>query len=209
MDREDAPEETGRGCAGREFSGIREHVRGVLTRQGSHGMDHIDRVTALCERIGREEHADMDILIPAALLHDIARPLEKQHGIPHHEEGARMAASYLSSIGYDKSKIPAIVSAIRTHRFKSAERPETLEAQILSDADKLDALGAVGIARTFMRAGEHGTSMADGVRHFHDKLLKLPGLMHTRTGQRFARDRHAFLREFLERIGDETGEPAI
>jgi uncharacterized protein len=179
------------------------YVRTVLDRPGSHGLDHIGRVTAMCEWIGREEHADLGILIPAALLHDIARPLEKEHGIPHELEGARMAEEYLSSIRYDARKIPAIAHAIRTHRFRSTEKPETLEARILSDADKLDAMGAIGIARTFMRAGEHGGTIQDGLDHFRDKLLTLPGLMYTDTGRRIAAERSAILVRFRDLL---TGE---
>jgi len=182
---------------------IRDHVRTVLCNGGPHGFDHVERVTALCERIGGAEGADMAILIPAALLHDIARPLEKEQGIPHEKEGARMAEEYLASIGYDASAVPAIAAAIRTHRFTTAAEPESLEAQILSDADKLDALGAVGIARTFMRAGEHGTTMQDGIDHFYEKLLKLPDRMYTKTARQIAGERHAFLLRFLALLEDE------
>ena len=120
-----------------EMDTIREYVRTVLDKPGSHGYDHVERVTAMCQRIGREEHADPAILIPAALLHDIARPLEKERGIPHELEGARMAEEFLRSIHYEDRCIPPIVHAIRTHRFRSEERPATSEAKILSDADKI------------------------------------------------------------------------
>jgi uncharacterized protein len=184
---------------------IRCHVRDVLGTTGSHGMDHTERVTGLCRIIGKCEHADLDILIPAALLHDIARPLEKEKGLPHEMEGARMAEAYLVSINYHPEFIPAISAAIRSHRFRSDEKPATPEAKILSDADKLDALGAVGIARTFMRAAEHGGDINDAVMHFHDKLLKLKDLMFTETGRDIARERHAFLITFLEILEQETG----
>ena len=145
----------------------------------------------------------MAILIPAALLHDIARPIEKTQGIPHEEEGARIAEQYLRSIHYDENRIPAIAGAIRTHRFRSKELPATLEAKILSDADKLDAMGASGIARTFMRAAEHGGGIDDAIAHFHDKLLKLGELMYTGSGRRIAKTRHAFLISFLEALDEE------
>lgn len=186
---------------------IRDHARTVMGTGGSHGFDHVGRVTALCERIGMAEGADMAILIPAALLHDIARPQEMECGIPHEQEGARMAEEYLTSIGYPAGAVRAIAAAIRTHRFTTAEEPKSPEARILSDADKLDALGAVGIARTFMRAGEHGTTMQDGINHFHEKLLKLPDRMYTKTGRQIAAERHAFLLRFLQRMEDETRVP--
>lgn len=184
---------------------IRIYARSQLGEAGSHGMDHTERVTSLCRVIGQHEAADMDILIPAALLHDIARPLEKERGLPHEAEGARMAEAFLVSIHYNSRLIPAICAAIRTHRFRSQERPESPEAKCLSDADKLDALGAVGIARTFMRAAEHGGSMDDAVMHFHDKLLKLKSLMYTETGRKIALERHAFLELFLKALAEETG----
>ncbi|MEI7857743.1 MAG: HD domain-containing protein [Methanomicrobiales archaeon] len=183
---------------------IRKYAWSQLGEAGSHGMDHTERVTRLCRIIGPREDADMDILIPAALLHDIARPLEKERGLPHEAEGARMAEVFLVSIHYNSYLIPPICAAIRTHRFRSQERPESPEAKILSDADKLDALGAVGIARTFMRAAEHGGNMDDAVLHFHDKLLKLKGLMYTETGRTIANERHALLELFLKALAEET-----
>jgi uncharacterized protein len=178
-----------------------------MTEPGSHGLDHVLRVTALCERIGREEKADREVLIPAALFHDIARPAEKENGIPHEEAGAAMAERYLRSIRYDEDRIVRIAHAIRTHRYRSTMRPETLEARILSDADKLDAMGAVGIARTFIRAGEHRGDIGDAVGHMHDKLLNLKDLMYTGTGKRLAAERHNVLLRFLETLRDETGLP--
>jgi len=185
---------------------ILDHARTVMGNSGSHGFDHVGRVTALCERIGTAEGANMAILVSAALLHDIARPLEKERGIPHEQEGARVAEEYLASIGYPASAIPAITAAIRTHRFRSVEKPVSLEARILSDADKLDALGAVGIARTFLRAGEHGTMITDGIDHVHEKLLRLPGLMYTKTARQIAQERHAFLVQFLGRLEEEMAD---
>ena len=182
---------------------IRAYVHEVLGPSGSHGLDHIERVTAMCERIGRIEHADMAVLIPAALLHDIARPLEAAQGIPHEQEGARMAELFLSALPYPAGSIPAIAHAIRAHRFRSTETPATLEARILSDADKLDAMGAVGIARTFMRAGEHQGTIDDAVRHFDEKLLNLSGLMYTGTGRTIANERHALLSRFRAALNEE------
>jgi uncharacterized protein len=149
------------------------------------------------------EHAVMDILIPAALLHDIARPLENEQGIPHETEGAKMAGEYLASIRYNPSYIGEIEAAIRTHRYRSAEKPRTLEARILSDADKLDAMGAFGIARTFIRAAEHGGSIDNAIFHFHDKLLKLNEHMYTPTGREIAKKRHAVLVSFLANLDEE------
>lgn len=187
-----------------ELAKIRQYVRSVLEKSGSHGLDHTDRVFHMCRFIGCRENADLLILLPAALLHDVARPLEKEKGLPHEAEGARMAEEYLTSIGYDPDRILMIAAAIRTHRFSSGEDPEMPEAKILSDADKLDAMGAVGIARTFLRAGEHAGGIDDAVAHFHDKLLKLPDRMYTKTGRQIAMERKKLLISFLTALEDET-----
>jgi uncharacterized protein len=186
---------------------IRQYIKEVFNQPGSHGLDHVLRVEYLCKVIGKEENADMGVLLPAALFHDIARPLERQTGMPHEEEGARMAEHYLRSVRYDERSIRNIAHAIRTHRYRSIKKPETLEAWILSDADKLDAMGAVGIARTFIRAGEHGGEISDAVDHMHNKLLNLNGLMYTETAKRLAEERHRYLCLFLETLEEEITLP--
>jgi len=188
-----------------KFDSIRKYAETAMRQSGSHGFDHVLRVIRLCERIGIDEHAEMRVLIPAALLHDIARPLEKEKGIPHEIAGAKIAELYLISIGYPEEYISPVTRAIRTHRYSTGDRPEFLEAQILSDADKLDAMGAVGVARTFLRAAEHGGGIENAVGHFHEKLLNLGGLMYTESGRRIARERHAFLEQFLAALEEETG----
>jgi uncharacterized protein len=187
-----------------KISLIWDYVHTTLTQPGSHGLDHIQRVVSLCEVIGREENADMTVLLPAAILHDIARPIETQEGVPHEEAGAQMAERYLRSIAYDEETIRNITHAIRTHRYRSVRKPETLEARILSDADKLDAMGATGIARTFIRAGEHHGEIRDAVFHIHDKLLNLNGLIYTEPAKRLAEKRHRFLCAFLETLNEEN-----
>jgi uncharacterized protein len=186
---------------------IRQYIKGVFSQPGSHGLDHVLRVEYLCEVIGKVENAEMEVVLPAALFHDIARPLEKQTGMPHEEAGARMAEHYLRSIRYEEESIRKITHAIRTHRYRSIKKPETLEAWILSDADKLDAMGAVGIARTFIRAGEHGGEISDAVDHMHKKLLNLNSLMYTETARRLAEERHRYLCVFLETLEGEITLP--
>lgn len=185
------------------YEQIRRYAAATTGGDGSHGMDHTERVAALCRFIGEREGADLRILLPAAFLHDIARPREKETGLPHETEGARMAAEFLGAIGYDPLLIPPIAAAIRSHRFSTGEEPQELEAKILSDADKLDAMGALGIARTFIRAGEHGGGIDDAVAHFHEKLLKLSDRMYTATGRMIARERLGMLVSFLDTLEGE------
>lgn len=188
-----------------EMDTLLAYVETFFRQSGAHGLDHVLRVTRLCEEIGRAEGADMRILIPAALFHDIARPIEEETGVPHEEEGARIAEEFLGSTGYDTVRIPAIVHAIRTHRYSTGANPETLEAKILSDADKLDAMGAVGIARAFLQAGERGGDIEDADRHIHEKLLNLRGLISTGAAAAIADRRHALLQGFADALEEETG----
>ena len=186
-----------------ETAAMLDYVRTALRESGAHGFDHTGRVVRLSEEIGAREGADMDILIPAALFHDIARPLEERTGALHEEEGARMAEAYLRSIGYPEDRIAAIAHAVRAHRYSTGIDPATLEARVLSDADKLAAMGAVGIARTFMQAGERGGGIPDAVDHIRAKLLNLKALMYTKTAREIAAKRHALLVAFLAALEEE------
>jgi uncharacterized protein len=188
-----------------ETAAMLDHVRAALNESGAHGFDHTLRVVRLCEDLGAREGADMAILIPAAIFHDIARPLEERTGIPHEEEGARMAAAYLKAAGYPADRIAGIVHAIRAHRYSTGIDPETLEARVLSDADNLDAMGAVGIARTFAQSGERGTGIPDAADHIRAKLLNLKNLMYTKTAREIAEKRHALLVAFLAALEEECG----
>ena len=187
-----------------ETAAMLDHVRAALPASGAHGFDHTLRVVHLAEEIGAREGANMRILIPAALFHDIARPLEEERGVPHEEEGARMAEAYLRATGYPENCIPGIVHAIRAHRYSSGIDPETTEARVLSDADNLDAMGAVGIARTFMQSGEQGRDITDATDHIRAKLLNLKDRMYTESAREIAGERHMLLIAFLRALEGET-----
>ncbi len=184
-----------------------EHIRKTLPASGAHGFDHTLRVVRLAEAIGAHEGANMAVLVPAAIFHDIARPIEEEAGAPHEEAGARMAESYLRSTGYPSDLIPGILHAIRAHRYSSGVDPETLEARVLSDADNLDAMGAVGIARTFMQAGEKGGGILDATDHIRAKLVNLRGRIYTDTAREIGRERHTLLVAFLKALDDEVRGP--
>jgi uncharacterized protein len=121
---------------------------------GGHDFDHVLRVLALAERIARLEGADLKVVCTAALLHDIA---ESEDRARHHILGAERARAILA--GQPAGFVDAVAHAIHAHRFRPDPEPRTLEAQVLSDADKLDAIGAVGIARAFAFAGAHGSAL--------------------------------------------------
>ncbi|ASJ01859.1 phosphohydrolase [Thermococcus profundus] len=179
----------------------REFARSFFEREGTHGFSHVERVFNLCLHIGKEEGADLEVLALAALLHDIARPLEDSGKVEDHAaEGARIARRFLRSMGYPEEKTEEVAHAIEAHRFSRGPEPGTLEGKILSDADKLDAIGAVGIARVFMYSGEHGRDIEASLKHFEEKILKLKDLMYTDTARRLAEGRHRFTEEFIGRI---------
>ncbi|WP_456395079.1 HD domain-containing protein [Thermococcus sp.] len=179
-----------------------EYARHFFEREGTHGFSHVRRVLNLCMHIGQKEGADLEVLALAALLHDVARPLEDRGEIEDHAvESAKIAKRFLETLGYEK--VEEVAHAIESHRFSRPPEPKTLEAKILSDADKLDAIGAIGIARVFMYSGEHGRDIETSLRHFEEKILKLKDLMHTETAREMALERHRYTEEFISRIRKE------
>ncbi len=118
------------------------------------------------------------------------------------------ARSFLNAQKVAPEKIERICEAINAVSFSQnrGRRPETLEGRIVQDADRLDALGAIGVARTFAYGGEHGRSLDESVEHFHEKLLLLKDELNTETARRLAEPRHAFLEQFLEEYERESGE---
>lgn len=190
--------------------------------RGSHGWDHTERVYELCLRIGRKEGADLDTLRLAALLHDIGRGEEDRSNgrVCHAERGAVLARQILRAKDVDEDRTAAVVRAIETHRFRGRFAPDTLEGKILFDADKLDSIGAVGIGRAFLFAGEVGARLHNkGVeiaktkpytredtafREFVVKLGRVKDRIHTAEGRRIAAERHRFMVAFFDRLHKET-----
>jgi uncharacterized protein len=210
---------TTRSGSGGDVTGISEKASGFFTdARGSHAWDHTMRVNTLCEHIGRREQADMTVLKAAALLHDIGRTLEdKANGrICHAEVGADMAQPLVSHLPLTRGQKDNILHCIRSHRFRGRHRPRTLEARVLFDADKLDAIGAVGVARAFLFAGEIGARLHNpdrrpedtepyskddtGYREYMIKLVKIKDRMMTAEGRRMAEKRHQFMQHFFEQF---------
>jgi uncharacterized protein len=183
---------------------VQQRLRDV---HGCHGFDHVERVCRLAHWIGEQVNARLDVLLPAAWLHDVGHA--EGAALSHHEASLRIAREILPSLGFAPETVDAILTCIAEHRFSAGTIPSTLESQVLSDADKLDAVGAVGVARTFSFGGERGHDLADSLQHFHDKLLKLENLIRTPPAQRLARERTQFLRTFLERFVQETSDGEI
>lgn len=163
---------------------------------GSHGYEHTERVIELCKVLGEALGANMDVLIPAAILHDIGREHDN-----HAHQGALMAREILDEQGY--SGVDEIVHAIMIHSFSVGGQAETLEAKILSDADKLDAMGAIGVYRVAQYGVEHECDLQESVAHFHEKLLKLKDLLYTEEAKKLAEKRHKYMLEYLEQLDKE------
>ncbi|WP_435360055.1 HD domain-containing protein [Haloarchaeobius sp. DFWS5] len=188
----------------------------------THDWHHVERVVANAERLAldTDRAVDEDVLVAAAWLHDIGRKREAAGEITDHAEwGATEARELLPEFGADAATIDTVAHCIRAHRFSNDVTPETTEAKLLCDADNLDAIGAVGLARTFSHAGEHGRPIHDpdlppeaddsaagetSINHVHAKLLRIEDRMYTAAGRAMAAERHAFLETFVERFEREV-----
>jgi uncharacterized protein len=171
--------------------------------RGAHTYEHTLRVRQLCRVLGQEENADLEILEAAALLHDIGRPEEAKSGVSHAKIGAEMAIAFLATTSFPKDKLSAVASAIQTHRYSEQLTPESLEGEILSDADKLDAMGAIGLARTIAENLVRKRGLLGTIEHIDRKLLKLKDRMITETGKRIAQKRHELLCRFMKHLAQE------
>ncbi len=200
----------------------------------AHDFDHVLRVVAMAEKIARAEGADVEIVRTAALLHDIG--LEEGRA-GHETSAAHRAREILKNLAKGSAAQPdsasqpsqgfieAVAHAIEAHRFRSGPTPRTLEAKVLFDADKLDAIGAIGVARAFAFGGYRGQKLwadvpldyadprngveADPRQHtavheFHVKLARIKDRMLTATGRAIAEERHAFMVTFYEQLDREV-----
>jgi len=173
-------------------------VSDLIPPQGTHGLEHTMRVYRTCMAMGETQKADMSILLPAVLLHDVVRD-----GGDHASASSVKAGEILRGLQYSEEAINAISETILAHSFSAGRIPESLEAKVLSDADKLDAMGALGVYRAAMYSAENGRPLEDFIAHFSEKLLTLRDMLFTDEARRLAEPRHRFLLEFLKQIEDE------
>jgi uncharacterized protein len=188
---------------------------------GSHDLSHLRRVKRIALQIAeRARSGDHQILIAAAYLHDLVN-LPKSH--PDRAQASRLSAKaarpILEALPMTAEKVDAICHAIEAHSFSAGIAPQTIEAEILQDADRFDAIGAIGIARLFYIAGGMGSQLFDqddpfaenrplddrrfALDHFEVKLLKLAKTMNTEAARALAQSRVGFLRSFLRQIQSE------
>jgi uncharacterized protein len=186
----------------------------------AHDQGHAMRVLKLAEVIGKAEGANLSVLRPAALLHDIGCA-PKHLGKEKESEDRTLiiARALLAKTGYGPQDIETILGMIGVHGYSRKIVPKDLEGKILQDADRLDAMGAIGIARTFLVGGSINRPLyhltdpwakardiddkAYNLDHFEKKLLKLKDGMHTGTARSLAQDRHKFLEKYIEQMKKE------
>jgi uncharacterized protein len=201
-----------------------QHIRELLAADSSgHDWWHIERVRRVALEIARTEGADLFVVELAALVHDIA---DWKFHDGDDAVGPSRAADWLTGLGVDSATVEHVAQIVRDISYKGAGVPtpmRTLEGQVVQDADRLDAIGAIGIARAFAYGGHAGQSLHDPdiepqmhatfdaykksagttVNHFHEKLLLLKDRMNTATGRRLAQKRHEFMERFLQEFASE------
>ena len=170
-----------------------------------HDFDHTMRVYRMATRIAEEENADLQIVQLAALLHDV----DDRKLSPETCENKDNAVAFLTQNRVEQDKIQMIVDIISQISFSAGNgAPVTMEGKCVQDADRLDAIGAIGIGRAFAFGGSRGRAMHDPsgadqtstIQHFYDKLLLLKDRMNTETGKVLAHQRHQFMEDFLQQF---------
>ncbi len=193
-----------------------------ISDDGAHDLAHLQRVWHNVRTLHEEEGGDLEVLLAAVLLHDCVA-VEKNS--PLRSQASRLAAekasSVLAELNWPSDKIASVAHAIEAHSFSANITPLTLEAKIVQDADRLDSLGMLGVARTFYIAGRMGSALYDPqdpqakhrdyddkrfcLDHFQTKLLHLADGFQTVAGQRLAQIRHERLKGFMEQFMEEIG----
>jgi len=202
---------------------LKEHARRASSGADSaHDFGHVSRVAANAQRIAIAEGARVDVVLAAAWLHELFS-YPKGHPDSHlsGEVCAERAAIVLRSEGVGEETSAAVCECIRVHAFSRGLVPTTLEGKVLQDADRLDAIGAIGIARCFATCASMGRPLYSpedpfcktrepqdklwGVDHFYRKLLRIAEGLHTGTARELGRDRTEFLRVYLRQLEAEIG----
>jgi len=214
-----------------KYNEIIKIVKDKLTCS-AHNLDHVFRVYNLCLLLSKyEKDVDLEVLIPSALLHDIARVEEskdKTGEVDHAVLGSEIAGNILRKLNYEEEKIEKIRHCIISHRFRTGNKPNTTEAKILFDSDKLDVIGASGIARTFMLAGQFGQritvnesldeyfdtntvengKLKDVSKHtpfieYEVKFKKIPDKLYTKKAKEIGKERLKFMEMYFNKLKSE------
>ncbi len=216
-----------------KFEKIKEIVKKELAFCSAHNFDHVMRVYNLAVKISENENVDMEVVRVAALMHDIAGKKENDDPtgkIDHATEGAKMAEPILRELGFSEEKIKHIQDCIVSHRYRTENKPKTIEAKIVFDADKLETVGAIGLARAFVWIGTNKAHIyrkvdideyakenlggkingrvKDKTKHspqinWETKDKYILDFLHTDKAKEIARERKVFTEQFFERLEKE------
>jgi len=199
---------------------LTSEVKKRLENDSAHDFEHTMRVYKNAQKICKKEKANEKLVLSAALLHDIVSyPKSDKRSKISSIEGAKKSKKILEKLDFTKKEITIISDAIKDHSFSQNKIPKTIEGKILQDADRLDALGAIGIARVFATGGSLKRPFYNiddpfckkripddhtwTVDHFFAKLFKLESLMNTKSGKAEAKKRTRILKEFLNQLKQE------
>ncbi|WP_375750382.1 HD domain-containing protein [Vibrio sp. HN007] len=194
-----------------------EFIQSEMQQDLAHDLNHVFRVVKTAKSLCEVEKAKLEVVLPAAYLHDcFSFPKNHPDRAKSSQYAADKAIEFLNSIQYPEKYYSEISHAIITHSFSANITPETLEAKIVQDADRLDALGAIGIARCLQVSTGFGASLYNAddpfcisrelddkqytIDHFYTKLFKLKDLMHTESAKKEAEKRTAYMKAFLEQL---------
>lgn len=170
-----------------------------------HGIGHVIRVIINIQNILKYESANPFIALFSGWLHDIGRYKESELNQHHAIISADMARLFIESnkLQLSQQEIEHIIECIERHSFSAGKEPDTIEAKIVSDADKIDALGSIGIYRVACYQSENGRGIEDMIRHFHEKLLKLKDQIYTKIGLEIALQRTKVMEDYLVQMKKE------
>lgn len=197
-----------------------EFIQSEMQQDLAHDMNHVFRVVKTARALCDSEGARIEVVLPAAYLHDcFSFPKNHSDRAKSSFIAAEKAIEFLASIDYPAEYFEAIHHAVVAHSFSANIKPETLEAQIVQDADRLDALGAIGIARCIQVSSSLGVSLYDAedpfsanrelndrqytLDHFYTKLFKLKDTMNTVSAKTEAEKRTVFMKAYLKQLGEE------
>lgn len=205
---------------------LRQQLRQIaaqdMAQDSAHDLAHLDRVWATCQRIAASDGGDLRILLAGAYLHDLVNlPKDAPNRAQASTLASEAAAGHLIRLGYSEAEVAAVQHVIRAHSFSAGIQPQSPEARVLRDADRLDAIGAIGLARCFAVSGALARPLYDpddpfasqrplddtsqALDHFAVKLLRLGDGMLTPTGRIIAAERTRLMMQFLTELAGEIG----
>ncbi|MEZ5496230.1 MAG: HD domain-containing protein [Gammaproteobacteria bacterium] len=199
---------------------FKDYIQKQKSADSAHDADHVQRVVVNAEKFAKLENADLEVVIPAAWLHDCVA-VSKDSSLRNQASklSAEKAGQLLKEWNYPLDNIDAIKHAIEAHSYSANIKPLTLEAKIVQDADRIDSIGAIGVARMMMVGGKMNCRLYQSddpfckerepqdrqwtVDHFYSKLLKLNSGFHTQAAKQEAQRRHDYMINFLQQLETE------